>query len=156
MPVEVKEYFKIRDIKGIEHEGLGVANELIAIQKEDGEFVYGKATELVKLHTKVTCDLGADCTRGKIDDNFVTYPKIIEFDDTGKGEFIKDVSEIVICSDYKGERKVFCSYECSAKYYRKVEKYQNVIEFPSGKGTRTFDPKGSVVLGRESEPSNKN
>ena len=155
MPVEVKEFFKIRDIKGVEHEGLGVANELVAIEKADGEFVYGKAIELVKLQTKVTCDLGSDCTKGKIDEAFVTHPKVIEFEDTGKGEFIKDVAEVVICTDYKGARKVFCSYECSAKFYRKAEKYQNVIEFPSGKGKRTFEPKGSVVLGTE-DAGNKN
>ncbi len=142
MPVEIKEYAKIQTLNGIEREGVGVAVDLIAIKEDDGEIYYGKLVTVTKLRTKITCDLANECTQGKIDEEFHTLPKIIEFDEMGggPGEFIKDVSQVVISTDFKGQKIVFCSAECSAKYFKKLAKHSNVIEFPAGKGKRTFEP----------------
>jgi hypothetical protein len=161
MPVEIKEFAKIITINEIEREGVGVATDLIAIKGDDEEIYYGKLLAVTKVRTRITCDLGTDCTRGKIDENFVTHPYVVEFDDEGKGpgDFIKDVSQVIISSDYRGAKIVFCCAECSAKYYKKLAKHSNVIEFSAGKGKRTFEPEvkpeGSLVL-ESDEPSNQN
>ena len=158
MPVEIIEFAKIQDLGGIEREGKVTATNLAEIEDEDGVKHYGSPTGLAKIRTKIVCDLGELCAKGSIDGEFKTHPKVIEFDDQGQGpgQFIKDVAEVVIASDYKGQKLVFCSYECSTKYFRKLSKNSNVIEFPAGKGVRTFETgsqTGSKVLDDKSEGS---
>jgi len=141
MPVEITEYAKLETLSGVQVEGKVTATNLAEIEDENGVKFYGVPTGLAKIRTKIVCDLGELCSKGKIDTEFKTHPKTIEFDDQGKGpgEFIKDVAEVVITSDYKGQKLVFCSYECCTKYFRKLSKNSNVIEFPAGKGRRTFE-----------------
>ena len=147
MPVEIAEYAKVKDDNGVEAEGKVIGSNLVGVEDENGTICFGQLVGLTKIRTKITCDLGSECTKGKIDGEFHSHPKTIEFDDTGSGpgDFIKEVSQVVIASDYKGEKLVFCCYECSSKHYRKQGKYNNVVEFPSGKGKRTFET-GSKVL----------
>lgn len=131
MGVQVEEFVKIQDLEGNLHEGKGLAGELVAVKNDEGTF-YGKLVALAKVRTTVVCDLLNECCRGTIDGEFHTLPRVISFDDEGKGpgEFIRDVAEVTILTDYKGGKLVFCSFECSAKYCRRAGKNSNVIVFP--------------------------
>lgn len=152
MPVEIVEFAKLQTLTGVEVEGKVVATNLAQIEDQDGQIFVGMPTGVTKVRTKITCDLGDLCTKGKIDEEFKNHPRVIEFDDSGEGpsKFIKDVAEVVIASDYKGQKLVFCSFECSSKFYRKIGRTSNVIDFPTGKGKRTFET-GSAVLDDKSE-----
>lgn len=142
MSVKIEEFIRIQGFDGVKKEGKLVAKDLVAIEDTiEGGHAYGQPLEIVKVRTTVTCDLEGACTKGTVDGEFRNQPKTICFDDSGAGpeQFIKDVAEVTIATDYQGQRKVFCSYECCAYYFRKAGKINNVIEFPSGKGKRTFD-----------------
>lgn len=130
MPVTVKEYVKLTDLEGKAHEGVGVANNLAAIE-EDGNIVYGVVTSMVKVRTTVVCD-NKDCVNSEVNDKFQTVPRTIEFDDNGdnSAEFIKKLSEIVITSDYKGEKQAYCSAECYAAMVRK--EHRSKLVAPNG------------------------
>ena len=157
MGVEIKEYVKIKDIAtGVEKVGRALANNLVAIEDTiEGSVAFGALVGLAFVRTQVTCDLGTLCTRCEVDNTFVTQPKRIQFDDNGTGpaQFVKDISEITIVSDYKGEKLVFCCYECAACYFRKAGKNTNVIEFPGGKGKRTFRPTPPIIDGEVVKPT---
>jgi hypothetical protein len=158
MPVNIIEFVKVKVPSGSEFVGKTVAVNLVEVEDDLGYRYVGTPEGVVKVRTKIECDLGDQCTQGKIDEEFKTHPKIIEFDDEGKGpgEFIKDLAEVVIASDYKGDKLVFCCYECSAKAFRKMGRNSNVVEITAGKGYKSA-VKGSAVLDDKSEgtePSN--
>lgn len=145
MPVIINEWARVKAINGEEFVGKGVATNLTAVLLEDDSLAFGRLLGVEKVRTTVVCDAGTQCLNGKVDDNFVTQPKVLEFDDTGTpGDHIKDVANIVITSDYKGEKQAFCTAECCASYLKHKAKHKNVIEFPAGKGRRTFEPGGEV------------
>lgn len=135
MPVSVKEYVKIKDLEGNEHEGVGIATNLTAIDI-DGTTVYGIVTEMVKVRTKVVCD-NEQCINSEVDDQFKTSPRVIEFDDNGDSspDFIRKIAQIVIASNYRGEKMAFCTPECAAHYMKKTHK-SNVVTGNFGKGPR--------------------
>ena len=139
MPVSVEEYVKLKDLEGNDHDGVGVANNLAAIREGDN-IVYGVVTGLVKVRTTVVCD-NPFCINSTVDDEFKTVPCTIAFDDKGdtSPDFIKKIAEIVITSDYKGEKKAFCTSECAAKFLRRESHISNVVTGPFGKGSRTSD-----------------
>lgn len=135
MPVSVKEYVKVKDLEGTEHEGVAVATNLSAIEV-DGSIVYGIVTSMVKVRTKVVCD-NEHCINSEVDDQFKTSPRVIEFDDSGdpSPDFIRKIAEIVIASNYRGEKMAFCTPECAAHYMKKAHK-SNVVTGNFGKGPR--------------------
>ena len=156
VPVLIQEYVKIRDVEGKEHEGLALATNLVAVELEDKTLVYGMVTAMSKVRTKVICDAGDDCLNSTVDGEFKTVPKTIEFDDNGSNsaEFIKEISDIVITSDYAGTKQAYCSKKCAAHLLKKVK--TNVVEFPSGKGKKTvFEPeaKETAELLAEESPA---
>jgi hypothetical protein len=137
LPVSVKEHVRLTALDSTEHEGVGIANNLAAIETASGETVYGVVTGLVKVRTTIVCD-NPLCCNSSVTDDFRTVPALIEFDDNGdnSAEFIKKLSEVVITSDYKGEKKAFCTQECAAKYLRREPHVSNVVTGPFGKGPR--------------------
>lgn len=142
MPVTVDEIVKIRDVDGVEYEGKAVATNLVAIRlNEPNTYAYGMVTSGVKVHTRVECD-NPSCVNSSVGEDFQTYSKVIEFDDNGDNSatFIKEISQIVITSDFQGNKKAFCTSECSANYFRHEAKKSNVVEFPAGKGKKTEFP----------------
>jgi YHS domain-containing protein len=136
MTVTVEEYVKIVDDKGQNHVGIAIATNLVAI-KSGEDIIYGAAVEMDHIHTTIVCD-NPQCENSTVDDNFQTHPKRIEFDENkeNSADFIKDLAEVTITTDYKGVKSVFCSPRCAAHFLKKPA---NVLEFSSGKGTRTFD-----------------
>lgn len=151
MPVTIEEFAKIQTLEGEEVEGKGFATNLTALILPDDSVAYGKMIGITKIRTTITCDSGKHCNNSTTDDQFVTHPKVIEFNDTGGQEasFIKEIAGIVITSDYKGSKLAFCSPECAASHLKREAKKVSVIEFPSGKGKRTFgeEPKSVVLEG---------
>src|SRR5579859_1438356 len=120
MPVTVEEHVKLKDLDGVEWEGVGYANNLAAIRTEQGDTIFGVVTGLVRVFTTVVCD-NPLCVNSTVTEDFTTVPARISFSDNGdsSAEFIKRLSQIVITSDYKGERKAFCTQECAAKFLRR-------------------------------------
>ena len=169
MPVLISEFIKIKSLDGKEYEGKGIASNLVAIESEDGSsWIYGQLLGMTKVRSKIICDSGPHCCKSTVDEEFHTSPKIIEFDDEGQGpgSFIKDVAEVVIASDYKGQKVVFCCYECAADYFKRAKKALQDALLPAGKGARTFNPVPPVELdsaapesipetGETNEPSNE-
>ena len=140
MSVAVKEILKIKDGEGVEHVGEALAGNLIAIK--DGEKVfYGTPVERVKLLTKIVCDAGKDCVNLTALDDFTTQPKTIEFEETGGNEeFLKDIANVTILQDYKGDRIVFCSKECALGFLKRLGRQeQKVADISGGKGYRSSD-----------------
>lgn len=132
MPVTIKEYVKLKAVDGTDHEGIGVATNLTAIE-ENGTLVYGVATGLVKVRTTVVCD-NEHCINSVVNEEFKTVPATIEFDDDGdkSADFIKKVADIVIISDYKNQAKAYCCADCYASMIRKEKKSRIII--PDGMG----------------------
>jgi hypothetical protein len=139
MAVSVKEFLKVRDVDGKEQEGYALIGELIAIQTEEG-IKYGLPVERIRIETTIECD-NSSCINSVVGDNFVTKPMTISFTEDGSQDpaFIKTLAEVVITQDYKGEKKAFCTQACAAAYLKHKSREEKVIEFPSGKGKRTFD-----------------
>lgn len=140
MSVSVKEILKIKDGEGAEHTGEALAGNLVAIK--DGEKVfYGTPVERVKLLTKIVCDAGKDCVNLTALDDFTTQPKTIEFEETGGNEeFLKDIANVTILQDYKGDRIVFCSKECALGFLKRIGRQDpKVVDISSGKGYRSSD-----------------
>jgi hypothetical protein len=140
MPVTVEEFVKIRLSDGTEKEGKALANDIVAIEDADGELDYGKLLGISFVRTKIECDSGPACTQSTVDDEFHTQPKRIFFDESGGApeQFVKEMAEVTVVSDYKGVKQVFCSWECSAAHFRRLGKSTNVIEFPSQKQVKDF------------------
>ena len=139
MPVEISEYIKVVDENKKEHVGILVSGNIAAIVPDGEEkIVYGVAKERVKIHTKIVCD-NDKCENSSVGPDLVTHTKTIEFDEDGTSNaesLVKEIGEIIVVSDYKGEKKVFCSKNC----YRAFAKHgASVIQMPSGKGTRTYN-----------------
>lgn len=140
MPVEITEYVKIKDAEGIERVGKLVAQNLVAVV--EGETVYyGQGIAVDKVRSKITCD-NEKCENSEVGEDFVTRPMSFEFDDNGdkSAEFIKKISDLVICSNYKGEKMCFCTPECSAAYFRRINKEKfdkKLVDISSGKGFKT-------------------
>ena len=147
MPVTVKEYIKVRDDKGEEHEGEALAGNLVAIQ-EGNTVVYGVPLERTKLHTKVVCDAGKECVNSTVDDKFAAQPKVIEFleeANNGNQDFINDLAQVKILADgINGEKQVFCTQACLLHYLKKDARLDKggVIDISGGKGFRTFPESG--------------
>ena len=89
MPVQVEEWVKLKDLEGNDHDGVGIANNLAAIQEGDN-IVYGVVTGLVKVRTTVVCD-NPFCINSTVDYEFKTVPCTIAFDD--KGDTSPDLSK---------------------------------------------------------------
>jgi hypothetical protein len=143
MPVAITQYVTIKGLDEIEKTGEFVGQDFVAIKDSVDEVVaYGKPTAQ-RLRTVVTCDSDR-CVNGKINEDLVTVPTVISFDDDGTGgeKFIKEVQNIVIVADYAGNKSVYCCPECAAGAIRKKNKISNVIQFPAGKGTKTFPENG--------------
>lgn len=141
MAVTVKEILKVRDVRGKEHEGVALIGELIAVETDNG-IRYGLPVERVRIETKIECDAGTECENSEVGDDFVTRPRVIEFTENGatqNPEFVKTLAEVIITQDYRGEKKAFCTQSCAANYIRRKSREEKVVQFPSGKGTRTFN-----------------
>jgi len=136
MPVFIDEYIKIRDVEGKEQTGKALASNLVAVEDEEKVIHYGLAVGMNHLHTTIVCD-NPQCENSTVDDSFKTVPKTIEFDESEDtaGTFLKDVVDVVIVSDFKGQKTVFCSDKCYAKFTKKAP--ATVLAMPSGKGSKT-------------------
>ena len=137
MPVSIEEIVRIKKEDGTEIEGPGLANNLVAVK--DGDSIsYGQLLGIVRINTTIICD-NPKCDKGLIDHEFVTHPKVIQFSDNGdnSNEFIRDVSGVVITSDYKGEKLAFCSHDCNASYSKKIGSPSKVSSISTGKGKKT-------------------
>jgi len=136
MPVTIEEYAKITDEAGKSHEGKVIATNLTAIE-EDGTTVYGATLQVTKVLVTVECD-NEKCENSTVGDDFVTRPKTIKYDQTQPSEdYIKDIANVQIITDYKGERKVYCSADCYAANLKRKsrERFETVTE-AHGKGPR--------------------
>lgn len=142
MPVQIREFLKVKALDNTEHIGEAIAANLVAIKVEDNSIAYGSAVERVKLLTKIVCDGGKDCAKLQSLDDFTTSPKIIEFEETASDmKFLQDIADVVILQDYKGDRVVFCSKECASGFLkRESRKDAKVLMMESGKGFRSSDP----------------
>jgi len=139
MPVTVNEIVEIVDVAGERHEGKAIATNLTCLENPDGGHWYGKLTKMVRLETTIVCD-NEKCEHGHVDENFHTQPKTISFVESegASKDFIKDIADVIITSDFEGNKLVFCSLECLAAKSKRI--VRQVVEMPSGKGKRTFEP----------------
>lgn len=139
MPVTVNEYAKITDVNGLEHEGKVVATNLVAV--EDGENTYyGAALRVTKVRVKVVCD-NEKCENSQVGPDFVTHPKTIEFDETGEAaRTVKEISDIVIVSDYTGQKLTFCTPQCYSAAVRRTDREKIAIS-PDKAPREVFYPK---------------
>jgi hypothetical protein len=143
MSVSITQYVTIKGLDNVEKTGEFVGQDFVAIKDSvDEVVVYGKPTAQ-RLRTVVTCDSDR-CVNGLMNEDLVTVPAVISFDDDGSGgeKFIKEVQNVVIVADYSGNKSVYCCPECAAGAIRKKNKVSNVIQFPAGKGTKTFPENG--------------
>jgi hypothetical protein len=143
MSVDLKQYVKIKGFDNVEKEGEFIAQNLVAIKDPIDETISYGSPVAQRIRTTVTCD-AERCVNGKINEDLVTVPTVVTFDDDGSGgeKFIEEVQKIVIVAGYDGSKKVYCCPECAAGAIRKLHKVSNVIEFPAGKGTKTFPENG--------------
>ena len=144
MPVQIQQFVRVKGSDGVEREGEFVAQNLVAIKDAiEEKTAYGEPVAQ-RLRTTVTCDSDR-CVNGLMNEDLVTVPAVVLFDDDGSGgeKFIKEVQNIVIIADYAGNKSVYCCPECAAGAIRKKNKVSNVIQFPAGKGTKTFPVNGT-------------
>jgi len=136
MPVEVEEYVKITDVDGKEHEGKLLAKDLVSVD-DGGVTYYGAALGITKVRVKVTCD-NEKCENSEVGPDFVTRAKTIQFDETGQNaaETIKEISDIVIVSDYTGKKMAFCTPQCYSAAVRRTER-DKIVDISAGKGSKT-------------------
>lgn len=137
MPITFDEYVEIVDENGNKMEGKLVAKDLVAIEDADKNHFYGLPLKRVKVITTATCD-NDKCENSSVGDDFVTRPKSFQFENDGDGspDFVKTVSDMVIVSNYKNEKMLFCTPECSAAYFRRANR-ERIVDISSGKGTKT-------------------
>lgn len=143
MPVSVKEFIRVRDDQGAEHEGEALAGNLISIQ-EGNDIYYGVPLARTKIQTRVVCDAGKDCLNSTIDDTFISQPKTIEFfgESDNNPEFLKDLAQVKILADgINGEKQVFCTQACLLHYLKKDARLDKggVVDISGGKGFKTFE-----------------
>lgn len=135
MPVKIEEYAKVMGLDGVEHEGKALRQNFVAVE-DAGEVFFGKLVSITKAHTTILCD-NEKCENEEVGDDFKTTPRRMEFDDNGDGsiDFMRKISDLVVVSNWRGEKMCFCSPECSAAYFRRINK-EKIVDISSGKGPR--------------------
>jgi len=135
MSVEVKEYAQITDRYGQLHEGEVTGTNIVEID-DNGTPTYGVAIKVTKVRVKVTCD-NDKCENSTVGEDFVTHPKIVEYDQDKAEHNIDDISKLVIVTDYKGTKSTFCTADCYSSYARRKAREQFEQQTaPHGKGPR--------------------
>lgn len=137
MPVKIEEFVKIVDAEGIEREGKVIGQNFIAVDDND-TIHYGKLVKMSRVHSTILCD-NEKCEQMQIGDDFVSRPFQFSFDDNGDGsvDFLRKINDLVVVSNYKGEKMCFCSPDCSAAYFRRVNR-EKIVDISHGKGTKTL------------------
>lgn len=132
MPVTVENRVLVVDIEGKEHEGKAIADQLLAIKKDDDTVVFGRIQKVVAVHTVITCD-SEWCDRGVFNPDCTFSPKVIEFDDIGDPNVLtEEVRGIGNWIGIDGAKKCFCSQACAAGWLRRTGKLEgkNILNFP--------------------------
>jgi hypothetical protein len=134
MPVLIEQFVKLKCMDGVEREGEFKAQNLVAVYDSVENCTQFGTPVSQRLRTTVTCD-AKNCVNGRVNEDLITLPMSITFDDDGSGseKNVEEVRQIVIVADYAGDKKVYCCAECAAGAIRKKHKVNNVVEFPRTK-----------------------